>query len=380
MLPTCRAGEAEPPIRLQCRGSRTDIRYAVVRATTHPRGFASDNHAGAHPAVLAALADASVGHAAAYGRDRWTAAADEALRVQFGPDVRCFGVFGGTGANVSAIAALTGPHGAVICSEVAHLHVDECGAPERLTGTKLLPLPAEHGKLLAADLERWDREPGDEHWAYPELVTISQATELGTLYTPAEIRQIAKAAHVRGMRLYVDGARLANAAASLGLPLRALTTDVGVDVVSFGGTKNGLVFGEVLVFCAPELAERFAFTRMQVAQLPSKTRFVSAQFTALLEDELWLRNAAHANAMAARLADAVGGLEGVEILHPVESNAVFARLDGDAIDRLLAAWPGDLPFHVWDEMTGVCRWMCAWDTEEADVDAFAAAVAGAVLA
>jgi threonine aldolase len=349
-----------------------------VGDVTNGAGFASDNHAGAHPAVLEAMVAASVGHAAAYGHDEWTARAEEDLRRHFGAGCHPFVVFNGTGANVASIAAVTRSREAVICTDVAHLHLDECGAAERMSGTKLFTMPALHGKLSAADIGRWDARRGDEHFAQPRVVSITQATELGTVYTPAETQAIADAAHERGMSLHIDGARLANAAASLGLPLRALTTDVGVDVVSFGATKNGLVFGEAVIFCRPELAEGFQFVRKQLGQLASKMRFASAQLSALLTDDLWLRNADHANRMAARLATAVEPLDGMELAHPVEANAVFARLERSAIDRLLSAWPSPHPFHVWDPEAGVCRWMCAWDTQPEDVDAFAEAVRAAV--
>jgi threonine aldolase len=352
----------------------------MQRPDQHARGFASDNHAGVHPEVLEAIVDANRGHAESYGGDSWTARAEQAFREHFGTDVRVFGVFNGTGANVAAIDAVTGPHEAVICTEVAHMYLEECGAPERLAGTKLLPVPAPHGKLTVADVSSWEAGRGAEHHAQPRLVSITQSTERGTVYSVEETRAIAEAAHGLGMYLHVDGARAANAAAALGEPLAALTTDAGVDVLSFGGTKNGLLFGEAVVFCNAELAERFAFTRKQLGQLASKMRFVSAQLTALLTEDLWLRNARHANRMAARLAEAVESLAGVQVVHPVQANAVFAQLGHGAIERLLASSSGTRPFHVWDESTGLCRWMCSWDTEPRDVDEFAAAVAAAVRA
>jgi threonine aldolase len=344
------------------------------------RGFASDNHAGVHPEVLEALAAANQGHAASYGADAWTARAEELFREHFGAEARAFCVFNGSGANVAAVDALTRPFEAVICTDVAHMHVDECGAPERLAGTKLLTVVHEHGKLGPDDVRSWEARRGDEHQAQPRVVSITQATELGTVYTLDETRAIAEAAHELGMLVHVDGARLANAAAALEAPLAALTTEAGVDAVSFGGTKNGLLVGEAVVFCRPELADDFAFTRKQMLQLASKMRFVSAQFSALLGGELWLRSARHANAMAARLAAAVGAIDGIEISHPVEANAVFARLPRSAIDRLLAERPGEHPFYVWNEEAHEVRWMCAWDTTPEDVDAFTAAVAAAVAA
>ena len=348
----------------------------------HPRGFAWDNFAGAHPDVLAAVADANDGHVPAYGADPYTAAAEALLRDHFGDDARSFLVFNGSAANVLSLIATARPFEAVICPDTAHLNVDECGAPERIAGVKLYTVPAPGGKLtpeLVAARLRTIRI-GDEHAAQPRIVSISNATELGTVYTPAEVRALADLAHERGLLLHVDGARLANAAACLDVPLRGLTTDAGADVVSFGGTKNGLLLGEAVIFIDPELAGDFEYVRKQSLQLASKMRFVAAQFEALLRDELWLRNAAHANAMAARLAHAVKEIPGVRITELVESNAVFAILPPAARERLLAEWPGDLPFHVWSEETGEVRWMTAWDTEPEDVDRFAAAVAEACAA
>ncbi len=341
------------------------------------RNFASDNHAGAHPAVLEALVAASEGRAGAYGNDAWTARVEELFRVHFGPEARGFPVFNGSGANVAAIDAMTRGFEAVICTDVAHMNVDECGAPERIAGAKLYTVAASAGKLTAGDLGRWEARRGDEHHAQQRVVSITQATELGTVYTPDETRSIADRAHELGMLIHVDGARIANAAASLDTSLAALTTDCGVDCVSFGATKNGLAFGDAVVFLRPELADGFEFVRKQLGQLASKMRFVSAQLEALLAGDLWLENARHANAMARRLAAAAGDLAGVEILYPVEANAVFATLPAGVAEALRSDLEGDPPFYIWDEETGAVRWMCAWDTEPADVDEFTDAVAAA---
>ena len=342
------------------------------------RNFASDNHAGAHPAVLEALVAANEGRAGAYGKDRWTERAEELFREHFGPDARAFPVFNGSGANVAALDALTRSFEAVICTDVAHMHVDECGAPERIAGAKLYTVATEHGKLTPDDIRRWESRRGDDHHAQQRVVSITQATELGTVYTPQETRAIADATHDLGMLLHVDGARLANAAASLGASLREITTDCEADVVSFGATKNGLAFGDAVVFLRPELADGFEFVRKQLGQLASKMRFVSAQLIALLEGDLWLENARHANEMANRLAAAVEALEGVELVHPAEANGVFPRLPRPAIERLLGELDGEPPFHVWDEEGDVVRWMCAWDTTPDDVDELAAAVEAAL--
>jgi threonine aldolase len=340
--------------------------------------FASDNHAGAHPEVLDALVAANVGHAGSYGADEWTKRAGAVFQKHFGSEARAWPVFNGSGANVTSMDALTRPYEAVICTETAHMHVDECGAPERVAGVKLLPVATEHGKLSADQLDAWEPRRGDEHQAQPRVVSITQASELGTVYTLDETRAIAARAHELGMYLHVDGARLANAATSLGAGLGELTTDAGVDVVSFGGTKNGLLFGEAVVFCNPELGGDFAFTRKQLGQLASKMRFLSAQFEALLDGDLWLRSASQANGMATRLASAVGEIDGVEITHPVEANGVFATLPRPAIDKLLGELPGDHPFYIWDEARSEVRWMCSWDTSEGDVDAFVSSVKSAV--
>ena len=349
-----------------------------MSAEPERRGFASDNHAGAHPEVLAAIAQASAGHVTSYGDDPFTAEAADLLREQFGAEAEPFFVFNGTAANVLSIDAVTRPHEAVICTEDAHMHVDECGAPERIAGVKLLTVPGQHGKLSPDQIAGWDARRGDEHQSQPRVVSISQATELGTVYTPNEIREIANAAHEREMLLHVDGARLANAAASLDVPLAAITAEAGVDVVSFGGTKNGLMLGEAIVFLRPELAESFRFVRKQGMQLASKMRFIAAQFTALMRDDLWLRGARHANEMAALLAERVSALDDVEIVHPLQANAVFASLPRRAIDALLAEWPAAHPFYVWDEPGDVVRWMCAWDTQPEDVERFSEAIGEAI--
>ena len=341
------------------------------------RGFASDNFAGAHPSVMKAIAAANEGHAGAYGADPWTTACEERFREHFGPASRAFPVFNGTGANVVCLRAGLRPFEAVICAASAHLAVDECGAPEALAGVKLLTVPTDDGKLTPELADRTIERVGDQHAVQPRLLSISNATELGTVYAVSETRALADFARSRGLLLHVDGARLANAAAGLDTSLGSLTSDAGVDLVSFGGTKNGLLFGEAVVVLGDSLGGGLEFVRKQSMQLASKTRFLSAQLAVLLEDELWLRNARHANAMARRLADAVGPIEGVELTQAVEANAVFATLPRPAIERLLEALPGELPFYVWDERRDEVRWMCSWDTTSDDVDRFAEAVAAA---
>jgi threonine aldolase len=334
------------------------------------RGFASDNYAGAHPEVLAALAVANEGHQPAYGADDYTAHLQDVFRAHFGPTAQTFPVFNGTGANVVALQALTDRWGAVVTSATAHIHTDECGAPERVGGLKLLTVPAPDGKLtpelVAREAFGWD----DEHRAMPQVVSLTQSTELGTLYTPGEIRAVADFAHERGMTVHLDGARIANAAAALGLPLRSFTTDAGVDVVSFGGTKNGLLFGEAVVVLTPAAVRAMTHVRKLSMQLAAKMRFVSAQFEALLTGDLWLRGAGQANAMARRLAEGARAVPGVTVLYPVQANAVFARLPHDVSERLRKRHR----FYFWDEAAGEVRWMCSFDTTEEDVDGFLAAL------
>jgi threonine aldolase len=340
------------------------------------RGFASDNYAGVLPEVLDAIAAANSGHAVSYGADEWTARAEELFRSHFGDEARAALVFNGTGANVVALQALTRPYQAAICASTAHLNVDECGAPEHVAGIKLLAIDTPDGKLTPPLVQPRLVRIGDEHAVQPRVVSITQSTELGTVYTPDEVRALADQAHEHGLLLHVDGARLANAAAALDVSLRAITTDLGVDAVSFGGTKNGLMLGEAVVFLRGELGDEVAFLRKQSMQLASKMRFIAAQFEPLLSGDLWLRTAAHANAMARRLAAAVATVEGVQITQRVQANAVFALLPPGAAAALQERWR----FYVWDESTGEVRWMCSWDTTPGDVDAFAADVREAVAA
>ncbi len=338
------------------------------------RGFASDNYAGVHPEVLAALAEAGGGHVGPYGADPWTARLTERVGELLDREVEVFPVLSGTGANVVALASMLPPWGAVICSGQAHAHTDEGGAPEKVAGIKLLPVPTTDGRLtpelLATEAWGW----GSEHRAQPLVVTLTQATEVGTTYRPEQIAELADAAHRAGMRVHLDGARLANAAAHLGVSLRELTADVGVDVLSFGGTKNGAMAAEAVVVLDPEASRGLRYLRKSYLQLASKMRFVSAQLLALLTDDLWLRSATHANAMASRLADGVAGLPGVRVVHPVESNAVFADLPAGVADRLRDRFA----FYDWDPDGGVVRWMCAFDTTPDEVDAFVAAIAAEV--
>lgn len=341
------------------------------------RGFASDNYAGTHPEILQAIADANGGHQISYGEDVYTERLQERIRELFGEQAEVFPVFNGTGANVTALTSMLPRWGAVIATSTAHIHTDENGAPERVSGIKLLTVDSPDGKLTPelVDRQAWGR--GDEHRAQPLAVSVTQTTELGTLYTVDQLRAITDHAHDKGMTVHMDGARIANAAAALDAPLREFTTDAGIDTLSFGGTKNGLLYGEAIVVLNPEASEGLLYLRKLNMQLASKMRFVSAQFLALLEDDLWLRSARHANAMAAhlrrsledRIAD--GSVSGLSFSQPTESNAVFAVLPPGVADRLRQVFR----FYDWNPATGEVRWMCSFDTTEADVDAFVAAIA-----
>jgi threonine aldolase len=334
------------------------------------RGFASDNAAGVHPDVLAAIAAVNDGHALAYGHDPYTQQVEAAVAAQFGDRAQAFFVFNGSAANVLSLRAACRPWQGAICAESAHVNVDECGAPESIAGVKLLTVPTPDGKLTPELAERRLERIGDEHVVQPRVLTVSQSTELGTVYEPAELRALAGFAHERALLLHVDGSRLTNAAAALDVSLAEASTAPGADIVSFGGTKNGLLGGEAVVFADPDLADGFLYLRKLTLQLASKMRFVAAQFDAYLGDELWRRNAAHANAMARRLRDAVERIDGLHLTREVQANVVFAVLPAAAIGSLQQQFA----FYTWDERAGEVRWMCAWDTTEADVDAFAAAI------
>lgn len=345
------------------------------------RGFASDNYSGAHDEVLAAIAAANGAHQTAYGEDVYTQRLQDAFRREFGEQAQAFPVFNGTGANVTGLQSMLPRWGAVVSAGTAHINSDEGGAPEKVGGIKILTVQSPDGKLTPAlvDEEAWGF--GDEHRAQPLVVSITQSSELGTVYTPDEVRALADHAHERGMRLHMDGARIANAAASLGLPLRSFTTDAGVDVLSFGGTKNGILLGEAIVVLDPEASSGLTFLRKTNMQLSSKMRFISAQLLALLgdgggEEPLWLRSARHANAMAARLRSRLdesleaGRITGLAFTQPTQANAVFATLPAGVADRLREAYR----FYDWNPATGEVRWVCSFDTTEDDIDAFTAAI------
>jgi threonine aldolase len=330
------------------------------------RGFGSDNHSGIHPRILDAIARANVEHAKRYGDDEWTAKTVAVFKHAFGETAVPFFVFNGTGANILSLKSLTQPFHAVICAETAHINVDECGAPERFLGCKLLAVPCPDGKLTPELILPLLHGFGDQHHAQPKVISISQSTELGTLYRPEEIAALAALAHRYDMYLHVDGARFANAAAALNISFKALSADLGVDVLSFGGTKNGLMLGEAVVFFRPELAQNFLYHRKQAAQLYSKMRFVAAQFEAFLEHDLWREIAGNANKMAQLLAQKLSEINAVTITQKVEANAVFAIIDPQLKQELLKEYF----FYDWNEANNEVRWMCSWDTCEDDITRF----------
>jgi threonine aldolase len=336
------------------------------------RSFASDNNSGIHPEVLKAISSVNSGHEIGYGDDQYTQSAVKKFREHFGQDTDVFIVFNGTAANVLSLSALARSYQAVICSEGAHIYTDECGAPEKHTGCKLIPLAVENGKLTLAGVRSAYHGIGDQHHVQPHVISITQATEVGTVYTPEEVEVLAEFAHEHGMYLHMDGARISNAAASLGLNLRQATRDLGVDVLSFGGTKNGLMGAEAVVFFEKKLREdknlsqEFLYLRKQGMQLASKMRFMSVQLETLLTDDLWLRNAQHSNRMAKLLETAVRQIPQVKVVYPVEVNGVFAQIPREAIAKLQERYF----FYVWNEEKSVVRWMCSFDTTEEDINEF----------
>jgi threonine aldolase len=335
------------------------------------RGFASDNYAPAHPEIIDAIVAVNAGHQVAYGDDDTTARLTTLMKQQFGEKIEVFPVFNGTGANVTALQSLMKSWEAVICASTAHINADEGGAPEKVAGIKLWTIETPNGKLTPELVATQAFDFGNPHRAQPAVVSITQSTELGTVYSVAEVKALADFVHSKGMYLHMDGARIANAAAGLGVPMRAFTADAGVDALSFGGTKNGALGAEAVVVFNPELMPGIQFVRKSAMQLSSKMRFMSAQLCALLENDLWLRNATHANSMAQKLKAGVEKIDGVTITRSVDANAVFAILPADAIERLQKKFR----FYVWNHQTNEVRWMCSWDTTDEDVDAFVAAIA-----
>ncbi|MFM7194772.1 MAG: threonine aldolase family protein [Bacteroidota bacterium] len=328
--------------------------------------FASDNYAGVHPEIMAALALANEGHEGSYGADRHTAACVEKFRSLFGADTEVFLMYNGTGANVVALSAMANSWQAVICPESAHINVDESTAPEKFTGCKLIAVPTPDGKLTPELIKSRIQRVGDQHHPQAKVVSISQPTEYGTLYTADEVSAIAEVAHANNLLLHMDGARISNAAVALGMDFRTFTRDAGVDVLSFGGTKNGMMFGEAILVFRKELSSNLQYLRKQGMQLHSKMRFIAAQFNAMLSNDCWARNARHANTMAARLAAGIATIPSVKLTQRVQVNGLFIILP----PALIPVLQEQSFFYVWNESISEVRLMCSWDTTEADVDGF----------
>jgi len=335
--------------------------------TINKRGFASDNNSGVHPEIMKAMMDSNIGHTVGYGDDIYTERATNKFYHHFGSDIDVYFVFIGTAANVLGLHAATRSWNAVICVQTAHINVDECGAPEKYNGFKLLPIETENGKLTVDLIKQNIHGRGDEHHSQPKIISITQATEMGTVYTVDEIKAIANFAHENNMYLHMDGARIANAAVSLNLGFKEFTKDAGVDILSFGGTKNGMMYGEAIVFFNKKLGEEFKYIRKQGMQLASKMRFISAQFERYLTDNLWHQNASHSNKMAQLLASKVKDIPQIKITQEVEANGIFAILPSrELIEELM----NEYFFYDWDESKNEIRWMCSFDTQEEDIYSF----------
>lgn len=330
--------------------------------------LASDNNSGIHPAILEAIAKANNGHAPAYGDDSWTSEATAKFKEQFGENAEVFFMFNGTGANVTGLKAMVRSHQAIICTEGAHIQVDEGGAAEGFIGGKLLTVPSSDGKLTISQIEQQLHHIGSQHRSQPKAISISQCTELGTVYTLNELKELCDFAHENDLYVHMDGARISNAAAYLDCSLKEMTVDVGIDMLSFGGTKNGLMIGEALVCFREELSADLKYIRKQGMQLGSKMRFVSAQFNRLLTNELWLENASHANQMAQLLADGMKKIPDITITQPVESNAVFDTLPQAQLQKLQKLHA----FAVWNKQQGEIRLITSFDTTQEDIQLFLA--------
>lgn len=336
------------------------------------KSFASDNWSGACPEVMEALTNVNHGHVASYGEldEPVTAAAVEKFKKYFGNDIAVFFVYNGTSANVLGTSHLIQSYQAIVSAHSAHLNEDECGAPEKFNGSKILQLETKDGKIRPEQILPFLNSIGFQHHSQPKLISISQVTEMGTVYKPDEVKALADFAHAHNMYLHMDGARISNAAVSLGMDFKGFTVDAGVDVLSFGGTKNGLMFGEAVVFLNKKLGEDFEYSRKQAMQLHSKMRFISAQFDRYLTDELWKKNAAHANKMAQLLEEKLLPFEQVKVTRKVEANGVFAIIPKAVIPDVQKEYF----FHIWDESTSEVRLMCSWDTTPEDIEGFVAAL------
>jgi threonine aldolase len=334
---------------------------------TIKRGFGSDNHAPIHPSLLASLQEVNFGHFPSYGNDPWTEKVSECFRNHFGPQVESSFVFNGTAANTLAIKSCLQSYQAVICSDISHIFWDECGAPEFIAGTKLIPVKTKNGKIIPEHLnDVWIRR-GDQHFSQPQMISITQPTEVGTVYTMDELKIIIEWAKTKKLIVHIDGARLANAAVFLNRTFKEFTTDLGVDIVSFGGSKNGFMLGEAVLFLDPSLYQNFKYIRKQCLQLPSKSRFIASQFLAYFENDLWKQIATHSCHMAGQLTNELKKFSNLKIVYPVESNAVFVQIPKNLVKEIRK----DYFFYVWDEKDFTCRLMMCWDTQVDDIAAFA---------
>lgn len=345
---------------------RDVIKYTDMKSIINKRGFASDNNAGVHPEILKELASVNEGHVVGYGDDRYTRQAQDLFREHFGSDAEVYFVFTGTAANTLGLTGVTRSWNSVITAHTAHIQQDECGAPEKFAGCKVLTVDTPDGKISPAMLLKHVHGFGFEHHSQPKVISITQTTEMGTVYSVDEIKALAGFAHENGMLLHMDGARIANAAVYLNLPFREFTTDAGVDFISFGGTKNGMMYGEAVCFLKPGLSPDFKYIRKQGMQLSSKMRYISAQYIAYFRDDLWKGNASHANVMARRLAQEIKAIPGIRITQQVQSNGVFAVIPHDVAETIMKSYF----FYSWDEMTSEYRLMTSWDTTDEDIDDF----------
>jgi len=334
------------------------------------RGFASDNNAGIHPEIFKAIEQANQGHTVAYGNDPFTEKAVSVLKEVFGHETDIYFVFIGTAANVLGLDAVTKPYHSILCAQTSHIHEDECGAPERWTGCKVIALPVPNGKLTIADIEKEMFGIDFEHHSQPRVISVTQTTEVGTVYSPEELRTLADFAHSNNMLLHMDGARISNAAAYLGTGFADFTSKAGVDVLSFGGTKNGMMYGEAVVFFNKDHSGDFKYLRKQGMQLASKMRFIAVQFERFLKDDLWLSLATHSNRMAKLLESKVREIPEVRITQEVQSNMIFATIPREITQAL----QDEYFFYVRNEKINEVRWMCSYDTTEEDIEGFIAAL------
>ncbi len=330
------------------------------------RSFASDNNSGVHQSIMNAIIEANINHTIGYGNDDYTRKAIEDFKKIFGNEIDIYFVYNGTGANVISLQSVMQSFNSVICADSAHINVDECGAPEKFNGAKLISCPTIDGKLTIIEIKKHLSIIGDEHHSQPKIISLAQATELGTVYTIAELKEICDFAHQNSLLVHMDGARIANAAVFLDKNLNEITTEIGIDILSFGGTKNGMMFGEAIIFFNKALSKNTKFFRKQAMQLASKMRFISVQFSEILKNNLWKKNAEHANRAAKKLSKILETIPEVKIIYPVETNAIFVKID----KKIIAPLMKESFFYIWDEEKSIVRWMTCFDTRDKDIEKF----------